>query len=499
MHGKPDLPLYFRGVLVPVLNWLESLPKTVLDARPLLWTTYASVSLATGQAAGVEQKLQAAETAIAANTASAAILQGAEPDDKTRDLIGRIAAIRATLAIYQNQVETIICQSLRALEYLHPDNLSLRANAHWTLGYAHILQGDRAAAGRAYTEALSISQAIGHFIITLMATLGLGNVREAENQLDLAAQSYRRVVQLAGDPPLLVACEAHLGLARICYAWNDMDAAQQHGQQSIQLARQLEHTDRFVACDVFLARLKLAQGDVEGAANMLAQTDQSVRKHSFVLRIPEVATAQVLTFVRQGNLAAAAHLAQAHNLLLSQARVHLARGEASAAIAVLKSYRQQVEAKGWQDERLKTLILQALAFHAHSEKDKATQVLYDALALAEPGGFTRIFVDEGSSMAELLSEGALQGINPEYVGKLLAALEQEKQEHAQRSVLIQPLSPRELEVLQLIAQGLSNDEIAKRLFLALDSVKGHNRRIYDKLEVQRRTEAVARARELGLL
>ena len=102
-------------------------------------------------------------------------------------------------------------------------------------------------------------------------------------------------------------------------------------------------------------------------------------------------------------------------------------------------------------------------------------------------------------MAELLSEGALQGINPEYVGKLLAALEQEKQEHAQRSVLIQPLSPRELEVLQLIAQGLSNDEIAKRLFLALDSVKGHNRRIYDKLEVQRRTEAVARARELGLL
>jgi LuxR family maltose regulon positive regulatory protein len=229
-----------------------------------------------------------------------------------------------------------------------------------------------------------------------------------------------------------------------------------------------------------------------------------VRQYHFVLRIPEVATAQVLTFLRQGNLAAAAHLAQTHNLPLSQARVHLARGEAVAAIAVLESYRQQVEAKGWQDERLKAVVLQALAFHAHSEEDKAMQVLYDALVLAEPGGFIRIFVDEGLPMAELLSAAAKQGIIPEYVGKLLAAIEHEKQEHVQRSAfssqpLINPLSPRELEVLQLIAQGLSNHEIGKRLFLALDTVKGHNRRIYEKLQVQRRTEAIARARELGLL
>jgi LuxR family maltose regulon positive regulatory protein len=171
---------------------------------------------------------------------------------------------------------------------------------------------------------------------------------------------------------------------------------------------------------------------------------------------------------------------------------------------VLQSYRQQVEAMGWQDERLRAMVLQALAFHAHSEKNTAMQVLYDALALAEPGGFIRIFVDEGLPMAELLSDAAMRGMIPEYVGKLLAAIEYEKQEQAQRSALspqplIAPLSARELEVLQLIAQGLSNDEIAKRLFLALDSVKGHNRRIYDKLQVQRRTEAVARARELGLL
>jgi LuxR family maltose regulon positive regulatory protein len=150
------------------------------------------------------------------------------------------------------------------------------------------------------------------------------------------------------------------------------------------------------------------------------------------------------------------------------------------------------------------MILQALAFHAHSENDRARQSLRYALASAESGGFIRTFIDEGLPMAELLSEAAVQDIMPEYVGKLLAAFEHEKQGHAQQSALnpqplIQPLSPRELEVLQLIAQGLSNDEIGKRLFLALDTVKGYNRRIYDKLQVQRRTEAVARARELGLL
>jgi ATP/maltotriose-dependent transcriptional regulator MalT len=108
-------------------------------------------------------------------------------------------------------------------------------------------------------------------------------------------------------------------------------------------------------------------------------------------------------------------------------------------------------------------------------------------------------------MAQLLAEAAAQGMMPGYTDKLLAAFEAETQKTKDKSSLssapslIEPLSQRELEILQLIAQGLSNDEIGKRLFLALDTVKGHNRRIFDKLQVQRRTEAVARARELGLL
>ncbi|PYT09779.1 MAG: LuxR family transcriptional regulator, partial [Acidobacteria bacterium] len=163
-------------------------------------------------------------------------------------------------------------------------------------------------------------------------------------------------------------------------------------------------------------------------------------------------------------------------------------------------------------ERLKVMVIQAVAQHAHGEKDKALQLVGDALALAEPGGFIRIFVDEGIPMAHLLSEAAshpiMRGILPDYTGKLLAVFEAEKEKSEDKSFLsptphpqplIEPLSQRELEVLQLIAEGLSNREIGERLFLALITVKGHNQRIFGKLQVQRRTEAVARARELGLL
>jgi LuxR family maltose regulon positive regulatory protein len=175
---------------------------------------------------------------------------------------------------------------------------------------------------------------------------------------------------------------------------------------------------------------------------------------------------------------------------------------------LLEPLRQQMEAKGWQDERLKVMVLQALALRSQGEKDQALNLLGDALVLAEPGGFIRLFVDEGLLMAQLLSETAAHGVMQGYVGKLLAAFEAEEQKGKDKfylpptpaaQPLIEPLSQREIEVLRLIAQGLSNLEICKRLFIALNTVKGHNRMIFDKLQVQSRTEAVARARELGLL
>jgi LuxR family maltose regulon positive regulatory protein len=490
------IPLHLQGAVTAILDWLGLLPKAVLDARPSLWWRYASLLLVNGQTTGVEEKLDAAEAA----------LQGSEVDDKTRNLIGRIAAARATLALTRYDAEAMLAQSRRALKFLHPNNLTTRANANWTLGVAYMFQGDRAAADRAYTEAISLSQKARATFTTILATIGLGNIQEANNELYQAAETYRRILQLAGDQPLQIIGEVHLGLAHILYEWNDLDGAEQHGQQSLQLEQQYDKViDRYIICEVFLARLKLARGDVTGAAAILAKADQSVRQNNFLYRIPEVAAAQVLVLLRQGNLVVAAHLAQTHNLPISQARVCLAESDPSAALAVLESLRRQAEVKNWQDERLRVMVLEGLAHQAQGEKGQAMQLIREALTLAEPGGFIRLFIDEGPAMARLLSEASAQGIMPDYIGKLLAVFEIEEQKSEEKSSLpsaqplVDPLSQRELQVLRLIAQGLSNHEIGDRLFLALDTVKGHNRRIYDKLQVQRRTEAVARARELGLL
>jgi len=494
VEGK-GMPLQFRGAVTPVLNWLRSLPEAVLDARPSLWVIYASALSMTGQLTGVEEKLQAAEAA----------LQGAELDAKTRNLIGHIAAIRALLAAAQNQVETIIAQSHRALEYLHPDNLAVRTATVWKLGIAYHLQGDRSAARRAYTEAIALSQASNSIMNNVTASIGLGLIQEADNQLYAAAETYRRVLHLVGESAQPGTCEAHLGLARICYEWNSLDEASQHAQQGIHLARLIENADRVVASEVLLARLKLTRGDTAGVSVLLAGAAQSAQQHNFVTLIPAVAAVQVLTLLRQGNLVAAAHLAQSHDLPFSQARVYLAQDDPSAALAVLEPWRRQVEAKSWQDEQLKAMMLQALALQAQGEKEQAVQLLLDALVLAEPGGFIRLFVDEGMPMALLLSEAEACGWMLDYIGKLLAVLKVEEQQSAGAShrssvqPLLDPLSKRELEVLRLIAQGLSNQEISERLFLALDTVKGHNRKIFGKLQVERRTEAVARARELDLL
>src|SRR5260221_14409050 len=170
IEGK-GIPLHFRGAVTAILNWLESLPTTVLNARPWLWARYASLLLVNGQTTGGEEKLQAAEAA----------LQGTEADDKTRNLVGQIAAARATLALTRYQVEPMLAQSRRALEYLDPNNLAFRTTAHWTLGFAYLLLGDRAAARRALTSAISLSQASGDICTTILATIGLGNVQEADN------------------------------------------------------------------------------------------------------------------------------------------------------------------------------------------------------------------------------------------------------------------------------------------------------------------------------
>ncbi len=485
-----EMPLYFRGSVGSVLNWLKSLSKSEMDSNPLLWITYASVSLGFGQISGVEQYLNAAES----------VLEGSVPDSVARDLTGRIASMRAILGVTQYDSEIIKDQSLRALAYLSLENISSRTTSLWTLGQAYVLLKDYTAAAKAFHETILLGKNSGNILFTLLAKASLGNLLELENKLHPAAETYNEILQAVGDQPLPVLCDVHLGLARIFYQWNEMDSAFQYTQTSIELSRLFENSiDRFIVCEIFLSHLKLVTGNIDEAASILTRTANSVHQYNFVHRIPELAAQQVLTMIRQGYLKKAAGLAEKYDLPLSTAQVSLAIGDTSSALRILEDLQPESDKLNWNNEHLKARMLQAIALFDQGEKNKAVRLMDKVLTFTEPGGFIRIFVDEGLPMYRLLSETASHGIMSGYIGRIKAAFKAEMKHSEEIQPLIDPLTQRELEVLNLIALGLSNNEIGEKLFLALDTVKGHNRRIFSKLDVKNRTMAISKARSLDIL
>jgi LuxR family maltose regulon positive regulatory protein len=230
--------------------------------------------------------------------------------------------------------------------------------------------------------------------------------------------------------------------------------------------------------------------------------EQFVHQHNFERRISEVAALQILILLRQDNLAAAADLAQIYDLPLSQARVHLAQDNPAAALALLEPLRQQAQDNRGPTERLQVLVLQALVYQAVGEVDTAVSLLVEALMTAEPGGYIRLFIDEGRPMRTLLQK-LKDEITPPvpYIDTLLAAFDEPDMQSSTFSPqpLIDPLSERELEILALITDGLKNKEIADKLFISINTVHYHTKNLYSKLGVNKRTKAVLRAKALNLL
>jgi len=316
----------------------------------------------------------------------------------------------------------------------------------------------------------------------------------------------------------------YVGMSALHREHNDLKTATQHlltSQALGELAGLPQNPYRWCAA---MARIREVQGDLDGALDLLDQAER-LYDGNFSPNVRPVATRKTRVWVAQGRLGEALGWAREQGLSVENelsylhefdhitlARVLLARyqsdradGSISGVVGLLERLLKAAEEGGRKGSAIEILVLQAIAYHAQGDLPAALLPLQHALALAEPEGYVRMFLDEGSSMMQLLREASAREIMPDYTDKLLAAFEAEKRKSEDQpdlppaQLLIEPLSQRELKILQLIAQGLSNREISERLFLALDTIKGHNRRIYDKLQVQSRTEAIARARELGLL
>ncbi len=505
-----EVPLLFRGGQQPVLKWIQSLPTFVLDEHPVLWINYASAILLSGQTIGVEEKLLSAEAAVKGSEFKATEYKSSEtvspnPDDAVLEILGHMAAIRATLAVTRHDLKEIIAQANFALAHVNPKNLPVRATCSWALGYAYLLQKEYANAQQAYNEAIGISERIGHVVITIMSKIGLGNIFESQNNLYQAETYYQWVIQLEGHEGYPVTCDAYLGMARICYEWNDLDSAKKHLEKAKTLASRIDHTDRIVVCENFEARLKWVKGDGVGALDTLEKASRYARQKGFLHRLSDIAEFQIMIDLQQKNIRAATFLVETQATAYGRIRLHLGTGEYKLALAALDELQKTFVENSWENELLMVLVLKSLALYLQGDVDQAVNSVLKAFEKAELGGIIRLFLDEGEAMRSLLeviySRGLMANVTLKILNAFKAEPEKNKREGLNNSEqsLLEPLTERELDVLRLIASGLSNQEIGNTLFLALSTVKGYNQKIFSKLAVQSRTEAAAKARALGLV
>jgi LuxR family transcriptional regulator, maltose regulon positive regulatory protein len=515
-----------------LLGWLKALPDELVHCRPVLGVAYAHVLLASGEFEGVEDRLRDAERWLdttadkRARPDAPAAEMAVVDEEEFRRLPGMIAIARAGQALALGDVPGTVKYARRALDLAPEDDHLTRGGAAGFLGLASWTSGHLEEAHRSYADGMASLQRDGYISDAVGGAIALADIQMAQGRLRQAMRTYERGLQLAteqGDPVLRGTADMYVGMSELHRERNDLEAATQHLLRS---KEQGEHTgfpqNPYRWC-VAMARILEAQGDLYGALDLLDEADR-LYVSDFYPNVRPIAALKARVWVAQGRLGEALGWAREQGLSaeddltylrefehITLARVLLARYESDReehsvhqAIGLLERLLQAAEEGERTGRVIEILVLQALAHEAQDDSPSALLPLERGLTLAEPEGYVRVFVDEGRPMARLVSEAAARGIMPDYTARLLAEFKAEEQEADESRLppaqpLAEPLSQRELEILQLIAQGLSNREIGERLFLALDTVKGHNRRIFSKLLVQRRTEAVAKARSLNIL
>jgi LuxR family maltose regulon positive regulatory protein len=503
-----------RGEFTTFLGWVEALPAEVARARPLLHVYHTGIQLMNGLSLpGAEARLQEA--------------MEAEP---SQAVSGAVVTFQTLIAAYRGDTRQSVELSQQALELLAEDNLFLRNLVAGFLGITYLWSGDFATAARALREAIRIGQQIGNLTFTVLALCHLAELHIVRGQLHEAKAFYEQALEQAMDGqgrPRPIAGIALMGLGYLLREWNDLEAALRHVVEGIELAAKWEEMGTFTGY-ISLACVQQALGDQEAAREAIQKAWQTAKGfEGMEMASVVVGVYQARLWIQQGDYHAALHWAEERGLkgrieagelekgsrtvpflyaaleYMAYAEACIAQDRPAEALAILSPLLQVTEAGGWTMFTIETLALESLAFQALGDVDRALYCLERARSLAEPEGFVRLFVDKGQPMARLLYQAAERGIAPEYASRLLAAFPAVESAPTAPSKppseMIEPLSEREREVLLLIAEGLSNREIAQRLFLSLSTVKVHTYNMYGKLGVHSRTQAVAKARTLGIL
>lgn len=537
------------GEVSTLTYWTSKLPREHLHQRPRLALSYAWGLVVTHQLDEARFWLDDVQRTLDAH--------GKEPSQPTftypgdsfpQPALGELSLVRSMLAFITGDFQQAAEYSSVAVSYLKEGNPFIKSFLSLEESMTYIFSGDTSRAIDALSETIAFARRANNLFVLIVATCQLAEMNMLQGRLSQAFVTLQKARLLAvgsGERPLGLAGIIDNGLGEILRERNQLEQAKEH----LEHGRRLSQTAWWVSSlegTISLARLLQSQSDFPAAQSLLEEAFRlSLSEESSRWDAISVAAAAVRLALQRGDLSTARrwweqsrlpelpHEGIQENypyhvseyLLLTQARYDLAVGQATGDTLRLKQALERLQSILPQAEQFKRvfsqieiLVLRAMVEYASGEDDQAVQSLLNALALGEAEDYRRIYLDEGRVMAELLARCLMEhkqsGAHYPSVQYIESLLEISRQEVGIRTPTAKSgggaaaktqddftifLSARELEVLSLIAAGKSNEEIAAQLYLALNTVKRHASNIYDKLEVKKRTEAVAKARQLGLI
>ena len=504
-------------------RWLDVIPEELIHTKPHLCVFDAWSLIANGQTNVATQRLQGAEETLAINTAQNA---GSDRSEllATKEIIrGKISVTKAYLAFFQHDVSAIVQFAHEALDYLPEELIIWRSTAIVALADALALTGDFISAHRARMQAVEVCKSTGVTYMVMIANLKLAvtsrNLGYLQQTIDICKEQIEVAQESGMSHTATVGCLFAVW-GEVLAELDDLDQALDKIQRGVVLMERSGEVLTIGWGYMCMARVYFSRGEldkVEAVIERLERLDHESDVPAWLSK--QVKTWQIRVWLAQDALDRAEKWLDQNPLDadglpdLSQereniacARILLAKENANEALKLLKQLLESAQDGGRTIRVIEIQILKSLCYQAQGDMNQAMNVLEHTLKLTKDAGFIRTFVDEGPAMGQLLYRAVEYQIVPDYVQRLLKAFPDSEpapmissNTEDDDTPVFEALSERELEVLQLIAEGLTNPEIADRLFLSPHTIKVHTRNIYEKLYVHNRLQSVARARGLGIL
>ncbi|MGV1010384.1 MAG: LuxR C-terminal-related transcriptional regulator [Dermatophilaceae bacterium] len=507
-------------------RWVRSLPDEVLEVRPVLGVGFVGVLAQVSDFGAVARRLCGIESTLRPRG-------GPWPDTPPPGVVvidqagyaslpARVEMYRAALCLADGDLDGTIAHATDALAAAPADDGLTRAAAGALAGLASWAGGDLIRAHAAYTESIAGLRAAGFVADVLGCSITLGDIRCAQGRLTDAIDTYTWALDLAAAhsrvAPLRGTADMHVGLAGVLLERGDLAGTADHLATSRSLGDHIGLPQNPYRWRVVTARLREAEGDLDGALDLLDEAvrvyagdySPDVRPVSAVrtrLRLRRGELGHAEAWVRERQLSADDGLTYLHEyeyMTLARAllaRHHTQRDDAALAqaLSLLDRLLAAAEQGGRDGTVIEVLVLLSLARQARDEVPAALDALQRAVTLAEPEGYERVFTEEGPPMAALLRALAKRGVARAHVRRLLTATPPSRSQASAPGGPIEPLSDRELDVLRLLDSELGGPDIARELYVTLNTLRTHTKNIYSKLGVSSRRAAVARAYDLGLL